>query len=45
MLENRVNYLEDKLDKKIKYNEALMKRVTDFMRKEQGGEGGQGGGL
>jgi hypothetical protein len=36
MLENRANYLEDKLDKKIKYNKALMKRVTDFMRKEQG---------
>jgi type IV secretory pathway component VirB8 len=35
MLEERVQELEKKLDKEIKHNEALAKRVIGFMRKER----------
>jgi hypothetical protein len=35
MLDDRVKYLEEKLDKEIKYSKSLMKTVTSFMRKEQ----------
>jgi hypothetical protein len=35
MLEDRVKYLEEKFDKEINDNKALMKRVVGFMRKEQ----------
>jgi phage gpG-like protein len=32
MLEERVQELEKKIDKKIKHNKALAKKVTGFMR-------------
>jgi hypothetical protein len=35
MLEYRVKYLEEKLDKKMKYINALMKMITDLLRKER----------
>jgi hypothetical protein len=35
MLEELVEELEKKLDKEIKHNQALAKRVVEFMRKER----------
>jgi phage gpG-like protein len=35
MLDERVQELEKKLNKKIKHNEALTKRVVGLMRKER----------
>jgi phage host-nuclease inhibitor protein Gam len=35
MLEERLEELEKKLDKKIKHIQALAKRVVKFMRKER----------
>jgi radical SAM superfamily enzyme with C-terminal helix-hairpin-helix motif len=35
MLEDRVKYLEEKLDKEIEYSKVMVKRVIGFMMKEQ----------
>jgi hypothetical protein len=35
MLEERVQELKKELEKEIKHNEALAKRLIDFIRKEQ----------
>jgi hypothetical protein len=35
MLEDRVKYLEEKLDKEIEYSKVMVKRIIGFMTKEQ----------